>query len=250
MRLKEIMKREKKLMETYYRRFETCAYTLPGVKFHPKRNGNKYKYYILEAGEKKEKYLSWKKNGDLIKKLLDRQNALEKVKMTEENIAALEVFLKSYHFHAELFSESEREEILLRGKRHFPVSQNPFNREELLHDTGLGFFTRSKSEAIIARRLYAHGLYFEYEKRLRIKGKGGHWKTIYPDFTIWLDDGRVIYLEHAGKCQDEGYMERFKNRLMDYHAADLLVSRDLFITVDGPKGDIDVSAIDQLILSW
>ena len=210
MRFKEIMKREKKLMETYYRRFETCAYTLPRVKFHPKRNGNKYKYYILEAGEKKEKYLSWKKNGDLIKKLLDRQNALEKVKMTEENIAALEVFLKSYHFHAELFSESEREEILLRGKRHFPVSQNPFNREELIHDTGLGFFTRSK----------------------------------------WLDDGRIIYLEHAGKCQDEDYMERFKNRLMDYHAADLLVSRDLFITVDGPKGDIDVSAIDQLISSW
>lgn len=48
------MKREKKLMETYYRRFETCAYTLPGVKFHPKRNGNKYKYYILKAGEKKK----------------------------------------------------------------------------------------------------------------------------------------------------------------------------------------------------
>ncbi|MBR5488961.1 MAG: hypothetical protein IKV72_04590 [Firmicutes bacterium] len=45
-------------------------------------------------------------------------------------------------------------------------------------------------------------------------------------------------------------MERFKNRFMDYHAADLLVSRDLFITVDGPKGDIDVSAIDQLISSW
>ncbi len=237
-------------MEKYHQRFEACTYTLPGIKFHPRRNGNCFRYYILEPGAKKEKYLSWKKDKDLIKKLLERQNAKEKVKMTEENIAALRQFLKSYHFHTELFPAAECEEILLREKRHFPVSQNPFNRNELIHDTGLGFFTRSKSEAIIARRLYAHGLHFEYERKLRIKDRNGNWKNIYPDFTIWLDDGRIIYLEHAGKLQDEDYMERFKKRLMDYHAADILVSRDLFITVDGPKGDIDIEAIDALLLNF
>ena len=45
-------------------------------------------------------------------------------------------------------------------------------------------------------------------------------------------------------------MERFKERLMDYHANNILVSRDLFITVDGPRGDIDVKAIDALIAAF
>ena len=93
-------------------------------------------------------------------------------------------------------------------------------------------------------------MYFEYEKRLQIKDHHGNWKSLYPDFTIWLDDRRKIYLEHAGKFQDEGYMERFKERLMDYHANNILVSRDLFITVDGPRGDIDVKAIDALIAAF
>ena len=250
MRLKEILKNEKKLMEKYQRRFEDAACILPGIKFHPRNHGTCCRYYILENGMEKEKYLSWKKDGELIQKLLERQNARKKIKMTEENIAALEQFLKTYHFHNALFSEPESEEILQRGKRHFPVSQNPYNREELIHDTGLGFFTRSKSEAIIARRLHAHGLHFEYEKKLRIKDRYGNWKSLYPDFTIWLDDGRIIYLEHAGKFQDEGYMERFKARLMDYHAMNILLSRDLFITVDGPKGDIDIEAVDALISTF
>lgn len=247
MRLKEMILKEKKLMEKYHHRFEKYAYTMPGIRFHPRRHRNCFRYYILEPGAQKETYLSWKKDKDLIKTLLERQNAQKKVKLTEENIAVLEQFLKSYHFRDEMFPTAECEEILMRGNRHFPVSQNPFRRYELVHDTGLGFFTRSKSEAIVARRLYAHGLYFEYERKLRIIDRNGNWKNIYPDFTIWLDDGRIIYLEHAGKLQDEDYMERFKNRLMDYHASDILISRNLFITVDGPKGDIDIEAIDALI---
>ena len=94
--------------------------------------------------------------------------------------------------------EDSISDIPLRGRKAFPLSQNPYKKAELIHDTGLGFFTRSKSEAIIARRLFAHGLYFEYEAPLRIMGLFGWWKNIYPDFTIYLDDGKVIYLEHVG----------------------------------------------------
>ena len=94
-------------METYYHRYEPRAYTMPGVKFHPRKNNGTYKYYILEDGMKKEKYLSWKKDEDLIRTFLERQNALKKVKMIEENIEVLENVLKSYHFHAELFTQTE-----------------------------------------------------------------------------------------------------------------------------------------------
>ena len=194
--------------------------------------------------------MRWDEHRELIQRLLVRRNAKKKLKMVEENFMALDVFLRKYHFREELMPEEDWDKIQLRGKRHLPKSQNPFRRHELIHDTGLGFFTRSKSEVVIARRLYSYGYYFEYERKLRIKGHDGRWKNIYPDFTIWLDDGRVIYLEHAGKFHEEEYRERFLEKLTDYHAADILISRDLFITMDGKQGDISVKAIDDLIKSW
>ena len=115
------------------------------------------------------------------------------------------------------------------------------------HDTGLGFFTRSKSEAIIALRLHAWGIRFGYEEPLRIKGADGRWKTIYPDFTIYLADGRVVYLEHLGMFSMTAYREGAVERLGDYHAAGILTGRDLFLTMDGPDGELDTASIDRLI---
>lgn len=70
-------------MEKYHHRFEKYAYTMPGIRFHPRRHRNCFRYYILEPGAQKETYLSWKKDKDLIKTLLERQNAQKKVKLTE-----------------------------------------------------------------------------------------------------------------------------------------------------------------------
>ena len=75
----------------------------------------------------------------------------------------------------------------------------------------------------------------------------GRWKSIYPDFTIWLDDGRVIYLEHVGMLQKENYHQKFSRRMAIYHKNNLLIGRDVFITMDGPGGDIDIAAVDKVI---
>lgn len=84
MRFKEIVIKEKKLMEKYQHRFEDNAAILPEIKFHPRNHGSCCRYYILKEGMEKETYLSWKTDGDLIKKLLERQNAMEKKKITEK----------------------------------------------------------------------------------------------------------------------------------------------------------------------
>ena len=168
----------------------------------------------------------------------------------ELELERLKRLLKEWQPLAELYPEPGDEVGALREKKAFPLSQNPYKKEELIHDTGLGFFTRSKSEAIVAQRLFAYGLWFEYEAPLRIRGLFGKWKTIYPDFTIYLEDGRIIYLEHVGKLQEEKYQMRFLRKILEYHKNDYLISRDVFITMDGPDGSIDIAAIDALIRTF
>ena len=42
--------------------------------------------------------------------------------------------------------------------------------------------------------------------------------------------------------------ELLRGLLADYHAADILLGRDLFVTMDGPNEDLDVAAIDRFII--
>lgn len=64
---------------------------------------------------------------------------------------------------------------------------------------------------------------------------------------IFLESGRIIYIEHVGKLDNAGYRESFFQKILDYHANNLLLGRDVFITMDGPDGSIDINSIDQLL---
>lgn len=231
-------------------RYEKLTEDLPGVKLYSRRDGNRMRYYITTEEEPKESYIGWRKQEALLRRLLARKRAENLVPAIRQNIQAVEELLKKWKPLTEVFPEVGDADISLRGRKPFPLSQNPFHKEELIHDTGLGFFTRSKSEAIVAQRLSACGLRFAYEATLRIQGRTGKWKSIYPDFTIYLDDGRIIYLEHVGKLQEEKYQRRFLTKIAEYHKNDYLISRDVFITMDGPDGSIDIAAIDALIRTF
>ena len=56
-----------------------------------------------------------------------------------------------------------------------------------------------------------------------------------------------MYLEHLGMFSKPSYREGAVERLGDYHAAGILTGRDLFLTMDGPNGELDTVSIDRLI---
>lgn len=240
------LERLRKLMS----RYERLAADLPGVNLYTRKDGERLRCYITTPENPKKTYIGWRKQGKMLRRLLARKEAKERISLIQQNIQSIDRLLKDWRPIPDLIPLADCEEVPLRGQKPFPTSQNPFKKKELIHDTGLGFFTRSKSEAIVARRLFVQGLWFEYEAPLRIKDLFGMWKTIYPDFTIYMEDGRVIYLEHVGKLQEEQYQTSFLRRVLEYHKNDYLISRDVFITMDGPAGDIDISAIDALIRTF
>ena len=69
----------------------------------------------------------------------------------------------------------------------------------------------------------------------------------YTSDTAYIEE--EVYHEHFGLYHKPGYRETQKGRLADYHAADILMGRDLFVTMDGPNEDLDVAAIDRFIIN-
>ena len=77
---------------------------------------------------------------------------------------------------------------------------------------------RSKSEVIIANKLYARRIPYAYEQELRLQGA-----RRLPDFTI--DDagtGRTIYWEHMGMLRDAAYRQSWEEKKAWYRSADIL----------------------------
>ncbi|MBQ6496312.1 MAG: hypothetical protein IJI74_03985 [Firmicutes bacterium] len=137
-------------------------------------------------------------------------------------------------------------------------SENPFKREQLTIQTSFGLFVRTKSEMIIAELLHSLGITFYYEKALTLKvqrfGTDGHpyWTshTYYPDFTIELPDGRIIYWEHKGMMSDINYVKNNNQKCVDYNMNGIFQSHNYIVTEEGPNNRIDFEGIKKIAADW
>ena len=106
---------------------------------------------------------------------------------------------------------------------------------------------RSKSEAMIADLLHKAGFTFYYEARLVLYDEWGDKHIYYPDFTIVLPDGNVIYWEHLGRMDLPEYRQKAFKRIANYHYNGIFPPNNLILTMESYKGGIDVSAILRII---
>lgn len=110
-----------------------------------------------------------------------------------------------------LFVPSAPVEIKVRNK-------SVFLDEKLIYLTENGDLVRSKSEWIIADKLKAAGIKYQYEQPLVLDGI-----ERFPDFTIRDDDaGTVWYWEHNGMLSDDEYKKRWERKEAAYRKAGIL----------------------------
>ena len=130
-------------------------------------------------------------------------------------------------------------------------TQQRFLEDGLIHRTERGDLVRSKSELVIADKLYARGIDYAYEQPLVLPNG----RTRYPDFTI-ADHARGVafYWEHLGMLDDPGYRTRWEKKRTEYLAADIRPWEDgggeegtLIETHDDPGGSLDAAKIARLI---
>jgi hypothetical protein len=130
-------------------------------------------------------------------------------------------------------------------------AQQRFLEEGLIHRTERGDLVRSKSELVIADKLFARGIQYAYEQPLVLPTG----RIRYPDFTITDHaQGLTFYWEHLGLLNDSGYRSRWERKRADYFAAGIKRHEDgggpdgtLIETRDAPGGGLDAAAIASLI---
>jgi len=118
-------------------------------------------------------------------------------------------------------------------------NQADYMPEGRTHITSRGLRVRSKSEVLIAEKLYEYGIDFRYEEVLKI-GK----YTFVPDFTVRRRDGKVFYWEHCGRTSDEEYMTRHRRKMELYEIAGIVPWDNLIVTYDDEEGNINIAAAE------
>ena len=70
---------------------------------------------------------------------------------------------------------------------------------------------------------------------------------IYPDFTIILADGTVIYWEHKGMLDNQEYVESDNERMQLYYINGIYQPHNLIVTGDGPNGEYCGAQISMIV---
>lgn len=126
-----------------------------------------------------------------------------------------------YYSHEQASEIAKRMTNLFRPSHPVEVcvkNQSVFLDKNLIYRTERGDLVRSKSEWIIADKLYNANIEYQYEQPLILGGI-----ERYPDFTIVDDDsGKAWYWEHNGMLSNEEYRQRWERKLAVYRQQGIL----------------------------
>ena len=157
------------------------------------------------------------------------------------------------------YAHAEASEVAWRMTNLFcpshPVKVQVRNRtvfldRNLIYRTDRGELVRSKSEWIIADKLHAAGIDYQYEQPLILGGI-----ERLPDFTIVDDDSGVTwYWEHNGLLDNIDYRERWERKVIVYRDDGILPLSEgggdngiLLITEEQRGTGLDSAAISKNI---
>lgn len=196
----------------------------PRGELYIRKNRGSWQYYEKLKGE--ERYITG--NHEKIARLM-RKRAIEYEIHCRESFCR-NVRMASDRIGAELAMDAKRNYARTLGRiyasgdfraisldkaseewRRAQYISSTYMPEKKIYMTDSGIAVRSKSEKIIADRLFAFGVAFRYEAQMLIDGH-----LVYPDFTIRTEEGKIIIWEHMGLLDDAGYMQNAIMKLERY----------------------------------
>lgn len=219
--------------------------------------GRKIDCYYKRAGMSKWKYLKKHERG-IACALAQRDYDMELLKFAEQRIRVIERFLRKYEEtdlrkvyrstgpgRRLLLSESiVSDEEYVRRWLETGYEGLGFTEEENEIITERGERVRSKSEKIIADKLYALGIPYRYECPLVLRNH----VVVHPDFTILcVSTRKEVYLEHFGMMNDEMYVDKTMNKLATYEKNGIYLGVNLFMTFETGKRVLNTRALDDML---
>ena len=130
------------------------------------------------------------------------------------------------------------------------LSQSFYQAKKTEHhkfETLRGDHVRSKSELIIADRLFSSGVPYRYEQRLDLVSVL-EMHRYYPDFTILKKQtNEIIYWEHLGKLDDPNYCKENIEKLEVYSRFGMIQGKNLILTYECTDKALSTSMVNKMI---
>ena len=221
------------------------------------KKNKSYQYYEMNYRKnEKPKYIS-KTNIDMAKQLAQRDYENQLIKVMEEEIASIKLYLRSMPetiFEDVYDSLMEGRRIIvipavMTDEEYTNIWQNEKYNTKKIRPDDIGYETqrgekvRSKSEVIIADALYYAGVPYHYEKPLKIGNK-----VIYPDFTVLnVRTRKEFYWEHLGMLDNEDYLDKALRKLDNYELHGIREGNNLILTRETAKFPINISNVKDKI---
>lgn len=124
-------------------------------------------------------------------------------------------------------------------------SGNPYPYDEKEFFSERGDRLRSKSEVIIADRLFRSNLAYRCEAPVILPSG----KALYPDFTILHPRTRQLcYWEHFGRMDDPTYLnQHFLRKLDEYGEVGIIPGKNLLCTFESSSHPLNIKSVQTLI---
>lgn len=234
--------------------------TYPDGKIHIAGNKGRVQFYLRPAQkDRAEIYLS-KKEKDTIKVLLQKKYDEDALKLLNIEIASLEKFLKKSEkinykiqsLYSDISNEAQKyiNPIDMYNDDYaaewlaLPYQKKDVSNNVPLFVTNNGEHVRSKSELMIANRLFELRIPYKYEAPLKLSDG----RVIYPDFTVWNAGKRCeVYWEHRGMMDKQDYACHSLKRIKDYSKEGIFLGDKLIITEEMATLPLVTSDIDSVI---
>ena len=203
-----------------------------------------------------------KRNLQLMKDLSQKQYEISLLDDAIKEKTELEGFLQDYNT-----TKAEPEKALGRVPADFrglvtveqPLDDEQVDRwkrdtfiqgmktESHIFETMSKDMVRSKSEVLIADRLFVAGIPFRYEQSLRLKTRMNIYQY-YPDFTILNKrTGRVFYWEHLGMVGDRGYCIENLQKLDVYAQFNIIQGKNLIVSYECDGKPLSTTFVNRMI---
>ena len=227
---------------------------LPEGRIAVKHRNNNTRFYLVDKGTA-AKYLN-KSDAKLIEDLIQKNYLEEVLSTAEQEAVALRKVLEHYPavVAEEIYStlSSERQAIakpIVLSDEEYANKwlAQPYKRKSSNKDytfvTLKGDHVRSKSELVIADRLWANGIPYKYECPLLVGNE-----IIHPDFSILrMSDRKIVYLEHCGKMDDPNYTEDMVKRVNLYSQEKIFQGDRLFFSFESSTTPLNTDVLDDMI---
>lgn len=150
----------------------------------------------------------------VLKKATERIKAIETFLDKYERSSLKDIYSKTNPIRLELIEVVEvSDEEFVKQWQSVEYEGKPIINDAQVIVTERGERVRSKSEKIIADKLYMLGIPYRYECPIWLDEN----IKVYPDFTILrMPEREEVYLEHFGMMDDMDYVNKTMHKLSSY----------------------------------